>query len=114
MRGIPVSDLVVHERFDRVWVENDIALVRLQFAVDLGSPGGAAGAACLPAAADDHDAYNGRSAVVSGWGTTSFSEAAGRVSRLSRVTPLPFQRAMRARSFGKPPSAFCRCPTPSA
>ena len=71
IRGIPVSDFVVHEHYDRVWVENDIALVRLRFAVDIGSKaaGGTAEAACLPtAAADEHDAYNGHSAVVTGWG----------------------------------------------
>ena len=73
MRGIPVSRYVVHERYDRRWVRNDIALLRTRYRIELGS-GTAVTAACLPAPSDDPHSLTGRHAVVSGWGVTEFSK----------------------------------------
>ena len=96
MRGVPVSRYVVHERYDRRHVENDIALVRLRYSIELGS---GTTAVCLPApvgsgggGGGDRDSLTGRHAVVTGWGTTSFSKRTpGRPARLSiyRTRTLP-------------------------
>lgn len=63
-----VRRIVVHPEFDRVRLENDIALVELDSAVTFSRN---VQPICLPRANDD---FADQSAFVSGWGRTDYSE----------------------------------------
>jgi len=65
---IKVSEIINHLDYDSMTTDSDFALVKLEYAIDFEAyphirP------ACLPQS-DEND-YDGYSAIVSGWGTTS-------------------------------------------
>merc|ERR1719244_18493 len=62
-KNIAVEKMIWHPQYDRVTVENDIALLKLSESVDLNvySP------ACMPTSDAD---FTGKSAWVYGWGST--------------------------------------------
>ena len=95
MRGIPVSRYVIHEHYDKRSVENDIALLRLRYRMKLGS-GTAVTAACLPDPFGDSDALTGHHAVVTGWGTKSFSK-----NNQSRTSASPGLSVIQSLSRGR-------------
>lgn len=63
-----VDKWITHEEYNPSFVENDIALVRLEKPVKYNEN---IKPACLPKS--NTNMYIGSSAVVSGWGTTKFS-----------------------------------------
>ena len=66
--GLEVSAVHRHPGYDEAFVMNDVALVRLAKPVVFSD---SVRPACLPD--DDGERYEGRRAVVAGWGSTSFS-----------------------------------------
>ena len=65
-----VKRIMIHPKFDRLRLDNDIALVELQSPVSFNSN---IQPICLPNANDD---FTGRNAYISGWGHTKYSKIA--------------------------------------
>ena len=68
--GLAVDKIYNHPGFDATFVENDIALIRLERPVTFTK---SVRPACLPK--DDGELYVGKTAVVTGWGSTEFGKS---------------------------------------
>ena len=64
---VSVQAVVIHPDFVADTLESDVALLKLQFEVPIGS---GSGATTIPLAGSGEDAQLGQDAYVSGWGTT--------------------------------------------